>query len=265
MSQPNNPFTDQGQMPVAQLQPGQRPAKSNTVYIILAVCLAAMIPMMCICVGLLLPAVQAAREAARRMSCSNNIKQIGLAMHNYHSEYKQLPPAFTVDADGNPLHSWRTVLLPFMEQQALYEQIDMSKPWDDPVNIAFGETVIPGYACPSVSQTPNMTTYLAVVDASGIMSGSTATAFPNVVDGLSNTIMVVEADSGLAVPWMKPQDIDMSQFLDAGSVRDSGGHQGGAHVLMGNGAVKFVTDSADPTLRRSLISKAGNEEIGPGF
>ena len=89
--------------------------------------------MLCVCAGLLLPAVQAAREAARRMSCSNNIKQIGLAMQNYHTAYGTLPPAYTVDAQGRPLHSWRTLILPFIEQQALYGEIDLSKPWNDPV------------------------------------------------------------------------------------------------------------------------------------
>ena len=95
-----------------------------------------------ILVGLLLPAVQAAREAARRMQCSNNMKQIALAMHNYEAVYKAFPPAYTTDANGQPLHSWRTLLLPYMEQQALYSQIDLNKPWDDPVNLPFSQVVI---------------------------------------------------------------------------------------------------------------------------
>ena len=72
-------------------------------------------------VALLLPAVQAARESARRMQCSNNLKQVALAMHNYHDTYQSFPPAYTVDADGNKLHSWRTLLLPYIEQAALYD------------------------------------------------------------------------------------------------------------------------------------------------
>ena len=83
---------------------------------------------------LLIPAVSSAREAARRMQCSNNLKQIALALHNYHSAYGTLPPAYTIDVDGNRLHSWRTLILPYMEQDALYQQIDFSKPWDDPAN-----------------------------------------------------------------------------------------------------------------------------------
>jgi prepilin-type processing-associated H-X9-DG protein len=209
----------------------------------------------------MLPAVQQAREAARRMSCSNNMKQIGIALHNYHSAYKTLPPAYITDAEGNPLHSWRTLILPFMEQQALYQQIDFSKPWDDPVNLPYSQTVIPAYACPSTIGDPTSTTYVAVVDPSGIMSGPQATKFSEVLDGLSNTIMLVECDSDLAVPWMQPQDINLNQFVSSGTAKEAGGHYGGAHVLMADGAVTFITDSMNPQLRQVMVSKAGKEII----
>jgi hypothetical protein len=263
MSEPTNPYADQGQFPQGQF-PSQPAKKSNTVLIVLVVCLAVMVPVMCVCAGLLLPAVQSAREAARRMQCSNNIKLIGLAMHNYHSAYRQLPPAYTVDANGRPLHSWRTALLPFLEQQALFEQIDMDKPWDDPVNLAISQVVVPAYSCPSTSNVdPTMTTYLAVVDASGVMTGSTPTSFGQVTDGLSNTILVYEADADLAVPWMKPQDTDMNHFLNPGMDRGRHAHPGGGHVLMSDGAVQFVTDNADPKVREAMVTKDGDEGMMP--
>lgn len=266
MSQPPNPYADQsqfpaGQFPQGQFPQGQPPKKSNTVWIVLVVCLAVMVPISCVCSGLLLPAVSAARDAARRMSCSNNIKQIGLAMHNYHSAYGQLPPAYTVDADGRPMHSWRTALLPFMDQQGLYEQIDFSKPWDDPVNLGIGEQTPGAYMCPSSPVGSPMTTYVAVVDASGIMSGPNATKFRQVTDGLSNTVLVIETDPGSAVPWMKPQDTDLQSFLSPGSAGSLAGHAGGGHVLMGDGAVKFVTDSLDTGLREALVTKDGGEDM----
>ena len=78
---------------------------------------------------LILPAVQSSREAARRTQCVNNLKQIGLAMHNYHATYDTFPPAGTVDAEGKPLLSWRVLLLPFLEQDALYRQFHLDEAW----------------------------------------------------------------------------------------------------------------------------------------
>jgi type II secretory pathway pseudopilin PulG len=85
-------------------------------------------------VAMLLPSVRRARPAARRSQCKNNLKQIGLALYNYEADYHAFPPAYTVDADGKPLHSWRTLILPYLDQQPLYARIDLSKPWDDPAN-----------------------------------------------------------------------------------------------------------------------------------
>ena len=89
-----------------------------------------------VAVALFLPTVRTAREAARRSSCSNNLKQIGIALQNYADTYGSLPPAYSVDANGNRLHSWRTLILPFLEANPLYSTIDLSKPWDDPANEA---------------------------------------------------------------------------------------------------------------------------------
>lgn len=258
----DNPYiqTDPNQPQGYQTVPA--PGGGNTKWIVIAVCCFAIIPVLGVCTGLLLPAVQQAREAARRMSCSNNMKQIGIALHNYHSAYNTLPPAYTTDAQGNPLHSWRTLILPFIEQQSLHQQIDFSKPWDDPVNQPFSQTVVPTYACPATTGESTLTTYVAVVDPSGIMSGPQANKFRQVLDGLSNTIMLVECDSDLAVPWMKPQDITLKQFLSPGTANEAGGHQGGAHVMMADGAVTFFTDSLDSQSRRTMISKDGKDLIG---
>ena len=235
---------------------------SNTVIIVLAIVAAISIPLLGCCAGLMLPAVQAAREAARRMSCSNNMRQIGLAMHNYHSEHNELPPAYTVDANGRRLHSWRTLLLPYMEQKALFDQIDLSKPWDDPVNQVAANTAIPAYGCPSMGSSPMMTGYQAIVDKSGMMTGPTPTQFRDVTDGLGNTIMLVEMDKSRAVHWMSPEDTDLSTFLNVGNgTQASSSHVGGRHVQMGDGAVKFITDSIDPNLSKALVTKKGGETI----
>ena len=100
-------------------------------------------------VALLLPATRRSGRTARRTQCKNNLKQIALALHNYESIYDALPPAYTVDAAGKPLHSWRTLILPFVEQLDLYKTIDLSKPWDDPANAEVLKTVPHIFRCPS--------------------------------------------------------------------------------------------------------------------
>ena len=90
----------------------------------------------CGCIGLLLPAFSSAREAARRMQCLNNLKQIALALHNYHDVYGVFPPAYIPDAQGKPKHSWRVLILPFLEEQGTYEKYDFDEPWDGPNNRA---------------------------------------------------------------------------------------------------------------------------------
>ena len=100
-------------------------------------------------IGLMLPAVRTARPAARRMQCSNNLKQIGLAVANYEAAYRQLPPAYTIDPNGKPLHSWRTLILPYLEQAELYAKVDLTKPWDDPANDEVRSASIGVFQCPA--------------------------------------------------------------------------------------------------------------------
>lgn len=109
-----------------------------------------------ILVGLLLPAVQAAREAARRMSCSNNIRQVELAFQNFHSAQKYFPGNIRPNAIGTVRVRWATYLLPYMELSNLYSRIDLNKNWssvvpnpDGSLNYDLFGTKIPLYECPS--------------------------------------------------------------------------------------------------------------------
>lgn len=103
-----------------------------------------------ILVGLLLPAVQAAREAARRMQCSNNVRQLGLAVHNYESANRRIPSGWIANnAHGEPGWGWAAALLPFMEGSNLHNQIDFRVPIEDPVHAQVRITVVPTFICPS--------------------------------------------------------------------------------------------------------------------
>jgi hypothetical protein len=110
-----------------------------------------------ILVALLLPAIQASRESARKSSCRNNLHQVGVAMHNYESAYRKLPPGYkyVTSPQGNLLgHSWTVMILPFMELKSIYDVIDFKKPVYNPVNVV-REQHIPTLICPTDDVSPS--------------------------------------------------------------------------------------------------------------
>jgi len=244
----------------------------NTAVIVASI-LAGLFVVLFVCGGilaaLLLPAVQAAREASRRMQCTNNMMQIGLALHNYESVYKSLPPAYTVDSDGNRLHSWRTLLLPYLEQNAVYSQINFSKPWDHPDNGILRELNIPTFMCPSTKLSNGYTTYVAVVDPNGVFSGSTPTKFQDIKDGLSNTLMVVETTEAKAVRWMEPNDTDLNAFIAAHTgplpPNDRHAHFGGSVVTFGDGSIQFLPSNIPVETLRAIVTSNGGERVNIDF
>jgi hypothetical protein len=125
----------------------------------------------CLTAFLLLPAVEAAQEAARRMQCSGNLCAISLGLHNYHDHYGCFPPAIVKDADGKPMHSWRVLLLPFLSEYNLYNKYRMDEPWDGPNNRKLLGSMPSVYRCPSAGHdgksSRECASYLAVVGLNG--------------------------------------------------------------------------------------------------
>jgi prepilin-type N-terminal cleavage/methylation domain-containing protein len=110
------------------------------------------IAIIAILIALLLPAVQQAREAARRTQCKNNLKQIGLALHNYHDVHDRFPPANITMGNccGTPSHiNWAIAILPFIDQAPLYNQYDSNLTNEDPANASVREQILAAYICPS--------------------------------------------------------------------------------------------------------------------
>lgn len=108
--------------------------------------------------SMLLPAVQKAREAARRLQCSNNLKQLGLALHNYHDAFQKFPPGYLsngvtemqpTDAETGTGFSWMTMLLPMVEQDTVYDDFDFSLAANDPANTDNQHHIIATLLCPS--------------------------------------------------------------------------------------------------------------------
>ena len=205
-------------------------------------------------IACLLPNVRGSREAGRRMGCSNNLKQIGLALLDYHDEYGSFPPAYTVDANGKRLHSWRTLILPFNEQQTLYDKIDLSKPWDDPANQAAREEDVQSYRCPSSGAAKGLTTYVAIVAPDGCFSGVTPRALTEIADGAGKTLLVIEVPTEQAVHWMSPSDTDEKTFLAALADARTRPHPSGAQAVRADGSIMLVDAATKVASLRALVS-----------
>lgn len=210
--------------------------------------------------ALLLP-FNRGREPARRTQCKYNLKQIGLALHNYHDVYEAFPPAYTVNSDGHPLHSWRTLILPFMEQQALYDSIDLSKPWSDPVNRAAFESNLQAYRCPSSDVPDGHTTYLGVTGPNSVFYSTEAVQLQDITDGTSNTLLVMEVPLEFSVHWMAPHDADRPLVLNLKSDAEKA-HLGGAQALFGDGSVRFLSKNIALETLEALVTINGGETVG---
>ncbi len=210
---------------------------------------------------LLIPSTRTAREAARRMQCSNHLRQIGLALLAYEQEYGYLPPAYTVDASGKPLHSWRTLLLPYLDKKELYAKIDLSKPWDHPVNREARESRIPEYQCPSTEVAPTFTTYVAIVTKESCLQPGKPRRLVEIRDGYAFTIVVAELPGSRSIHWMSPSDTDEQTLLSTFRLRNTP-HPSVLNVLFVDGHISRLGEDLDPDVLHALITAAGNDQDG---
>jgi len=294
------------------------------------------IAIIAILIALLLPAVQQAREAARRTQCRNHLKQIGLAMHNYHDVANAFPPGVIWAAPTSlftgPRTNYNIHLYPYLDQAPVYNQVNFSLPgitWHGGNNVAAIAAVVPALLCPSDGRggsTKNIGGYRqAASNYVGLFSGfqlgdvnTTSSALraifrPNfsarirdVTDGTSNTMFFLEGLTGTEIDfrgqawgdqpaggmvftelgpnsrgpdrcypccnWCDnqtaggwPKDNLPAVNGDGGTVDTAGArsrHVGGVHVLLGDGAVRFVSENIDILTWRALGTIAGSETIG---
>ena len=216
--------------------------------------------------GFALPAVQKVREAAGRASSSNNLKQLGIAIHSFHDANNRFP-ADIKDKTGKAILSWRVEILPYIEQQALYQQIKLDEPWDGPNNRNLAKMRIPTFTSPNA---PNVqlpdgwgATHYRGVSGKGMAFDSTAPRlnFAGFTDGLSNTIMVVE--TGDPVPWMKPEDLTIPAKGAIPRI-EVPGRPGQFNALFGDGSVRWMNRAGitDQNLR-AYFTRNGGEVIQP--
>jgi prepilin-type processing-associated H-X9-DG protein len=215
-------------------------------------------------VALILPAMRSAGEAARRAQCTNNFKQIGLAIHNYAEAYGCLPPAAITDRQGKPLLSWRVAVLTFLEASPLYASFHLDEPWDSPHNLSLLEPVPLVYICPSDrSRKPGTTGYQTVLGPDTAFTPDfKPLLLSDLTDGVSRTLLVGETRR--SVPWTKPEDLSADMPIPLrGLGSDHGHHSNGFNVLFADGSVRFLKSSIEPRILDSLITRNGSELIGP--
>ena len=212
--------------------------------------------------AVLTPAVTRVREAAARTQSQNNLKQIGIALLNYHDVNKMLPASANFDAQGKPLLSWRVHILPYLEQDGLYKQFKLNEAWDSPHNKKLIAQIPPTYASPvsKVGQ-EGKTTYLAVSGKGSMFEGNKGQRLANITDGLSNTIAVVEVNDTKAVYWTQPEDfaIDTKDPLAALVQKEWKGF----NVLMGDVSVRFLSANVRPATLSALFTRRGGEVVNP--
>ena len=207
-----------------------------------------------------------ARQAAIRTQCVNNEKQIGLAIHNYISVHQSFPPAYTTDKAGKPLLSWRVLILPYIEQDALYREFHLDEAWDSPHNKALIARMPAPYRCPSENDdlsSQGKTRYVTPRGKSTIFPGAETVKLRDVTDGTSNTIMVVEAGDANAVVWTKPDDWETDPEPKTAAVFSShkGADANGSNFGFADGSVRFLGETIKPATLRALLTRNGGEVI----
>lgn len=231
--------------------------------------------------------ITAARNAARRVQASNNLKQIMLALHNFHDTYGCFPPAAVIGPDGRPWHSWRVLLLPFFEEVNLYKEYDFSQPWDAPANLEAAKKQVPVYADPMTdAKADTVISYALLVGEQamfqpGLATMQDANAQPlasdalrqqrlaQVTDGTSNTICVAPFLRDRDTPWTKPDDIVVT--ADFPGIGKPGGiaapyplpDGSGVATLVGfaDGSVRTLPVDLDADTLAALITRGGGEVI----
>ncbi len=234
----------------------------NTTVVLLIVLGAGAAFMCCggaVLIALLLPAVQQAREAARRTQSRNNLKQIGLAAHNFESTYTHFPPRDL--NEGEIRQSWMTDILPYMDQAALYQQINQQAAWDDPANRSSLSITVPTYLNPSLPEPwIDPASGYAVAHYAGnpfLFSVEKPLRAQDVIDGYSSTMMAGSVATGFK-PWGDPQNLrdpaggigpGPNQYLHAP-------RSGGANILLMDGSVRFISENVSPQVMQGLAKPA---------
>ncbi|WP_298866283.1 DUF1559 domain-containing protein [uncultured Gimesia sp.] len=239
------------------------PENNNTTthWITPAITIGGVIIVILMLVVLILPVVQQARETSGAPKSKNNMKQIGLALHNYHDKHSIFPPGAIETTDGRPYHSWQTSILPFVDQNSLYNQINFNKAWHDPANQMIFQQKIRVYLNPSIQETAPVNGY-EISHYRGnelVLKKNNGFRIVDIKDSTPNTIMAMEIGENFK-PWGDPTNITNPPNIIGSGKKTT--YKGGYQVLMADGSVRFISEDVDRAVLKALSTPDGGEVLG---
>lgn len=200
-------------------------------------------------------AVFQTRTACSRAVCLNNLKQLQVALWAYRADHGCFPPAYIADAQGKPMHSWRVLLLPYLELKPLYDAYRFDEPWNGPNNSKLACS-IPEFRCSNSDPRSFMTNYVVIVGDRTAFPGSRSIAQEDIPDGCNSILIAEIANSD--IPWMEPRDLQFDamsfQVNDKTKPSISSLHSKGANILSLNGGTATLSKNAPPDRVKSLIT-----------
>jgi prepilin-type processing-associated H-X9-DG protein len=203
------------------------------------------------------PVVYDVRTPGRRSTCQNNLRQIALALQEYHDMYGSFPPAYIADKSGRPMHSWRVLILPYMEQRPLYNLYRFDEPWNGPNNRKLAHKIVRVYSCPDEKwKYSSEASYLAILGPHTAWPGEKPRSLKEFADGTSNVLLVVEVHNS-GIHWMEPRDLHVTQM--APTINPPAGqgisshHTHGANAAFADGHTRYLKDHIPADVLRSWI------------
>jgi hypothetical protein len=214
-------------------------------------------------ITVIVPQFQIERYFSVSNQSRNHLSQIGIAMHDYVQDHGVFPPA-VVYRQGQPLYSWRVLLLPYLEEQTLYSQFKLDEPWDSPNNepLLVRMPDVYGLSLHRDAQEPYATHYQVFAGGGAIFGASPQARLLSLkdisaADGCSKTLLVVEAIE--PVLWTKPEDLHYAP--DQPLPRLGGSYPGNFKVLMADGSVRSFSKEIDENIIRAMITWNGGEQV----
>jgi hypothetical protein len=204
--------------------------------------------------------------------CRNNLRQIAIALHMYHDTYGTFPAPYIADEKGQPMHSWRILIQPFLEGQNLYDTYDFSEPWDGPNNRQLANVNIYDLRCPGASLAAGETTVFAIVGPQAAWLAGRGRTLSELADGSDDKLLLIEA-VGRNVNWLEPKDLMYKEalvLLTPADPQDAPPHTAehflyhsrhSRNALLADASVRGVPIDCDRDLAVRMLTIGGGEHI----